>query len=62
MDDTQDDYELVIAPITHKVEKDVTRTLTRINLKIDELKRKYGSNLLMTVTLTAQLPRKKLLP
>ena len=57
----QQDYER-ISETSHKVGKDVVRSLTSINFKIDELKKKHGSDLIMVITLSAHLPKRKLLP
>ncbi len=57
----QQDYELV-SETSHKVGKEVVRSLTSVNFKIDELKKKHGPDLVMVITLSAHLPKRKLLP
>jgi len=57
----QDNYSIHSRPITHKVEKDVVMTLTRAQADIQRFKERLGSNVLITLTITAHLPTRPVL-
>ena len=52
----QEHYSIHSRPITHKVEKDVVKTLTAAQADIQRLKQALGTEALITLTVTAYLP------
>jgi hypothetical protein len=57
----QETYDTVGPPKTHRVEKDINRTLSRVYGEIDGVRRRFGYDAIIILTMTVHVPS-KLLP
>lgn len=55
---THEHYILVGEPVTHRVEKDLNRTLQRVYKLISDIRQRLGQEALITLTVAVHIPVK----